>query len=164
MFSGRKSLFFASAFSGKLENRIGNPIQRIRNGETSHRRRHFGQSSGIEKQAADLLQKADDDIQLGQAIMALGITDPSVVMGCMQAVKTVAATDPVEAMFTALAETVSAYVSNSDVQSGIKQYGKGIEMMEDAQVVGPALGKAAEAVGKQFKVDQIGRASCRERV
>ena len=108
------------------------------------------------EQAGDLLQKAGSDAQLMQALTALGITDPQVIIGCIQAVKTVAATDPVEALFSAMAETVSAYTSNSDVQSGIKQYGQGIEMMQDAQVVGPALGKAAEAVGKQFNVDPAG--------
>ena len=108
------------------------------------------------EQAGDLLQKADSDAQLMQALAAMGITDPQVIIGCIQAVKTVAATDPVEALFSAMAETVSAYTSNSDVQSGIKQYGQGIEMMQDAQVVGPALGKAAEAVGKQFNVDPAG--------
>ena len=61
-----------------------------------------------------------------------------------------------EALFTALAQTVEPYTTNNDVQKGIKQYGQGIEMMQDAKVVGPALGKAAEAVGKQFNVDPAG--------
>ncbi len=61
-----------------------------------------------------------------------------------------------EATFAALSQTVEPYTSNSDVQKGIKQYGQGIEMMQDAQVVGPALGKAAQAVGKQFNVDPAG--------
>ena len=61
-----------------------------------------------------------------------------------------------EALFTALAQTVDPYTTNKDVQSGIKQYGEGIEMMQNAQVVGPALGKAAAAVGKQFNVDPAG--------
>jgi len=61
-----------------------------------------------------------------------------------------------DALFAALSETVSPYVENEDVQSGIKQYGKGIEMMQDAEVVGPALGKAAEAVGSQFNIDPSG--------
>ena len=61
-----------------------------------------------------------------------------------------------EALFTALAQTVEPYTTNGDVQKGIKQYGQGIEMMQDAQVVGPALGKAAEAVGKQFNIDPSG--------
>jgi len=61
-----------------------------------------------------------------------------------------------EALFTALAQTIEPYTANKDVQSGIDQYGKGIEMMQDAQVVGPALGKAAEAVGKQFNIDPSG--------
>jgi len=61
-----------------------------------------------------------------------------------------------EALFTALSQTVEPYTTNSDVQDGIKQYGQGIEMLQDAQVVGPALGKAAEAVGKQFNIDPSG--------
>ena len=61
-----------------------------------------------------------------------------------------------EALFAALAQTVEPYTTNNDVQKGIKQYGQGIEMMQDAKVVGPALGKAAEAVGKQFNVDPAG--------
>ena len=61
-----------------------------------------------------------------------------------------------EALFAALSQTVDPYVSNSDVQNGIKQYGEGIEMMQNAQVVAPALGKAAEAVGKQFNIDPSG--------
>ncbi len=61
-----------------------------------------------------------------------------------------------EALFTALAQTVDPYTTNKDVQSGIKQYGEGIEMMQNAQIVGPALGKAAAAVGKQFNVDPSG--------
>ena len=61
-----------------------------------------------------------------------------------------------EALFTALSQTVEPYTTNDEVQKGIKQYGQGIEMMQDAQVVGPALGKAAEAVGKQFNIDPDG--------
>lgn len=59
-------------------------------------------------------------------------------------------------LWDALEETIEPYISNEDVQKGIKQYGQGIEMMQDAKVVGPALGKAAEAVGKQFNVDPSG--------
>ena len=61
-----------------------------------------------------------------------------------------------EALFTALSQTAEPYTTNKDVQNGIKQYGEGIEMMQNAQVVGPALGKAAEAVGKQFNIDPSG--------
>ena len=61
-----------------------------------------------------------------------------------------------EALFTALTQTIDPYTTNKDVQSGIKQYGEGIEMMQNAQIVGPALGKAAAAVGKQFNVDPSG--------
>ena len=61
-----------------------------------------------------------------------------------------------EALFQALNETIDPYIGNEEVQKGIRQYGQGIEMKENAEVVGPALGKAAEAVGKQFKVDPEG--------
>lgn len=59
-------------------------------------------------------------------------------------------------MAEALPVVTEKAISNDKVQDGIKQYGQGIEMMQDAQVVGPALGKAAEAVGKQFNVDPAG--------
>lgn len=59
-------------------------------------------------------------------------------------------------MAEALPVVTEKAISNDKVQEGIKQYGQGIEMMQDAQVVGPALGKAAEAVGKQFNVDPAG--------
>ena len=57
---------------------------------------------------------------------------------------------------TGLPQAVDPYVNNDEVQKGVEQYGKGIEMMQDAQVVGPALGKAAQTVGKQFNVDPSG--------
>ena len=59
-------------------------------------------------------------------------------------------------MAEALPVVKETTITNDKVQEGIKQYGQGIEMMQDAQVVGPALGKAAEAVGKQFNVDPAG--------
>ena len=67
------------------------------------------------------------------------------------------AKDPYAAFFTALTGTIDdPYLSNEELQKGITQYGEGIEMMQNAEVVGPALGKAAEAVGKQFNVDPEG--------
>ncbi len=70
-----------------------------------------------------------------------------------------AAVDPAEMLKSALNETIPPYTGNSEVQKGINQYGEGIEMLQNAKVVGPALGKAAEAVGKQFNVDPAGIAS-----
>ncbi len=53
-----------------------------------------------------------------------------------------------EAVLDMMADTVS-----NKAQSGIKQYAQGIEAMQMAQEVYPALGKVAAAVGSQFKVD-----------
>lgn len=63
---------------------------------------------------------------------------------------------PADILRQALEATEDPYIKNEEVQKGIKQYGEGIEMLQNAQVVGPALGKAAEAVGKQFKIDPSG--------
>ncbi len=60
---------------------------------------------------------------------------------------------PEEILEQALSQTVEPYAGNEQVQDGIKQYGEGIEMMQMAQEVYPALGKVAAAVGSQFKVD-----------
>ena len=121
----------------------------------------FFQSQGVEidaEKAEELLQSTDNDMQLAMLIASLpGIDgDQQKIMTLTAAVKTIASTDEMDALFSALAETVDPYISNSDVQSGIEQYGQGIEMMQDAEVVGPALGKAAEAVGKQFNIDPSG--------
>lgn len=64
--------------------------------------------------------------------------------------------DPAEILKQALDATVDPFLGAKELQEGIKKYGKGIEMMQDAQVVGPALGKAAQAVGNQFHVDPAG--------
>ncbi len=64
--------------------------------------------------------------------------------------------DPADILSQALEAIVDPFVKADKLQDGIKQYGEGIEMMENANVVGPALGKAAEAVGKQFKIDPSG--------
>lgn len=61
-----------------------------------------------------------------------------------------------DALFDALRETVDPYVNNKEVQSGVEKYAKGIEQLQMAQEVYPALGKAAEAVGSQFNVDPSG--------
>ena len=61
--------------------------------------------------------------------------------------------DPAEILQQALSQTVEPYTGNDQVQDGIRQYGEGIEMMQIAQEVYPALGKVAAAVGSQFKVD-----------
>ena len=72
------------------------------------------------------------------------------------AVSSIADSGQFDALFTALEETVDPYINSEEVQKVVKQYGQGIEMAQNAQVVGPALGKAAEAVGKQFNVDPAG--------
>lgn len=61
--------------------------------------------------------------------------------------------DPAQMLKEGLTQTVDPYVSNSEVQNGIDQYGQGIEAMQMAQEVYPALGKVAAAVGSQFNVD-----------
>ena len=61
-----------------------------------------------------------------------------------------------QAVLEGLPATVDAYVYSDEVQEVVTKYCQGIEMMQNAQVVGPALGKAAEAVGKQFNVDPAG--------
>ena len=63
---------------------------------------------------------------------------------------------PADILRQALEATEDPYIKNDEIQKGIKQYGEGIEMLQNAQIVGPALGKAAEAVGKQFKIDPSG--------
>ena len=63
---------------------------------------------------------------------------------------------PEDILRKALEAVADPYIKSDEVQSGIKQYGELIEMMQNSQVVGPALGKAAEAVGKQFKIDPSG--------
>lgn len=121
----------------------------------------FFQSQGVDIDAAkaeELLSNADNDMQLAMQIASLpGVGgDQQKIMTLAAAVKQIASSNELDALFSALQETVSAYASNSDVQSGVEQYGKGIEMMQDAQVVGPALGKAAQAVGKQLNIDPSG--------
>ena len=61
--------------------------------------------------------------------------------------------DPAQMLKDGLSQTVDPYVTNSEVQNGIKQYGEGIQAMQMAQEVYPALGKVAAAVGSQFNVD-----------
>ena len=64
--------------------------------------------------------------------------------------------DPADLLSEALNQTIDPYVDNADVQKGISQYGEGIEMMQMAQEVYPALGKVAQAVGSQFNIDPSG--------
>ncbi|MBR3125455.1 MAG: ABC transporter ATP-binding protein/permease [Mogibacterium sp.] len=64
--------------------------------------------------------------------------------------------DPAQILKEALTATVEPFTTAKELQDGIRKYGEGIEMMQNAKVVGPALGKAAEAVGKQFNVDPSG--------
>ncbi len=62
--------------------------------------------------------------------------------------------DPADILRKAMSAAVDGVLK--EAKPGIKKYGEGIEMMQNAKVVGPALGKAAEAVGKQFNVDPSG--------
>ena len=61
--------------------------------------------------------------------------------------------DPAQMLKDGLTQTVDPYVTNNEVQNGIKQYGEGIQAMQMAQEVYPALGRVAAAVGSQFNVD-----------
>ena len=62
--------------------------------------------------------------------------------------------DPAELIKETLtSKTLEPYIENKEVQDGIRQYGEGIEMMQMAKEIYPALGKVAAAVGSQFKVD-----------
>ena len=63
---------------------------------------------------------------------------------------------PADALKQGLDGVVQFIINQDKTQEGIKQYGKGIEMMQDYQVVGPALGKATEAVASQFNVNPAG--------
>ena len=63
---------------------------------------------------------------------------------------------PIEVLKQSLDAATDKLVDDEKIQSGINQYGQGIEMMQNAQVVGPALGKAAEAVGNQLNIDPSG--------
>ena len=64
--------------------------------------------------------------------------------------------DPAVILKEALEATVEPFTTAEDLQDGINKYGEGMEMMQNAEVVGPALGKAAQAVGNQFHVDPSG--------
>lgn len=61
-----------------------------------------------------------------------------------------------KALFTALAETIDTYLSADKITDIVKKYGQGIEMKQNAEVVGPAIEKAAQAVSSQFNIDASG--------
>ncbi len=61
--------------------------------------------------------------------------------------------DPADILKEALGKTLDPYVGNKDLKDAIKKYAEGIEMMQMAQEVYPALGKVAADVGSQFNVD-----------
>ncbi|MCQ2563976.1 MAG: ABC transporter ATP-binding protein/permease [Mogibacterium sp.] len=109
-----------------------------------------------EADANELLEAAknNDDTALATKLAALGVPYPA-IPALLQPIKDIVAKGD-GYLWDALAATIDPYVNADEVQKGVKQYGEGIEMMQDAQVVGPALGKAAEAVGKQFNVDPQG--------
>ena len=56
----------------------------------------------------------------------------------------------------ALRPTVEAFAGADSIADGIEKYSKGIEQMQIAQQVYPALGKVAQAIGSQFKIDPSG--------
>ena len=64
--------------------------------------------------------------------------------------------DPADIIRQALAATTDGFLNNDEIQDGIKQYGEGIEMMQTANEVYPALGNVAKAVGSQFNIDPSG--------
>jgi hypothetical protein len=60
---------------------------------------------------------------------------------------------PEEVLTQGLAEAAGAVAGQKKLKDGIKEYAQGIEAMQMAQEVYPALGKVAAAVGSQFNVD-----------
>ena len=64
--------------------------------------------------------------------------------------------DPAEVLKQSLNAATDKLVDDDKFQEGIGQYGQGLEMLQDSMVVGPALGKAAEAVGNQLNIDPSG--------
>jgi len=84
------------------------------------------------------------------------LEDPApqfVAQGLNYAVSQIKTSDINNAVFSGLPTSVDSYVGNEKAQELVVQYCKGIEMMQNAQVVGPALGKAAQVVGSQINVD-----------
>ena len=55
-----------------------------------------------------------------------------------------------------LSPTIDAYVGSDAVKNGIREYSQGIEKMQIAQEVYPALGKVAQTIGSQFNIDPSG--------
>ena len=64
--------------------------------------------------------------------------------------------DPASMLKDALKKTVEPFAGADAMQKAIKEYGKGIEKLQFAKEVYPALGKVAEAIGGQFNVDPSG--------
>ena len=60
---------------------------------------------------------------------------------------------PEDILSQGLQKTIEPYLGSSELQAGIKKYGEGIEAMQMAKEVYPALGKVAADIGKQFNVD-----------
>ena len=64
--------------------------------------------------------------------------------------------DPASMLKDALKKTVEPFAGADAMQKAIKEYGEGIEKLQFAKEVYPALGKVAEAIGGQFNVDPSG--------
>jgi hypothetical protein len=60
---------------------------------------------------------------------------------------------PEEVLTQGLAEAAGAVAGQKKLKDGIKEYAQGIEAMQMAQEVYPALGKVAATIGSKFKVD-----------
>ena len=118
--------------------------------------RKAGVQNPTEADANELLEDAKngDDAAIAAKLYELGVPAPA-IPAMLQPIKDIYNKGD-GYLWDALNATIDPYISNEEVQKGVKQYGQGIEMAQNAQVVGPALGKAAEAVGKQFNVDPAG--------
>ncbi len=64
--------------------------------------------------------------------------------------------EPADMLKDALGKTVDPYVNAKALQDGVKQYGEGIEKMQIAKEVYPALGEVAKKIGEQFHIDPSG--------
>ena len=116
--------------------------------------------SVTQEEAAAYLQyaaKGEDDKLTAEVTKKVPEATPGrqfIIQGLVNGIKQIQST-PLKTFIEqdALAPIADVYVNNEELQKGISQYGQGIEMMQNAQVVGPALGKAAQVVGSQINVD-----------
>ena len=118
----------------------------LKNGITAEEIMKRAEESGTPIEAEQAQQIADNINDAADQVNK-GIDDAIAQQAEQQKV------DPAEILQQALSQTVEPYTGNDQVQDGIRQYGEGIEMMQMAQQVYPALGKVAQTIGGQFKVD-----------